>query len=193
MELLQYAKDIQQYLLKIYEIKACNLYGSLIKGNYDDYSDIDIEIDVSGIDNSLFITKIKDILSLNYNIIFSDYAPSLAPETYIISLAISNENPFAIIDIKCIATPHFKTLTKEDLILKQNNYDHILKLFVANLKHYLRRVDCLKDIQKMYKKVYINSPISKDKHFMLDKIFLWLKENSTDKYNLYLKNLEKYL
>ena len=33
-----YAKEICDFLMKIPEVKSCNIYGSLCKGNFDEYS-----------------------------------------------------------------------------------------------------------------------------------------------------------
>ena len=106
MELIDYANELCSFLASIPEIKHCFLYGSLSKGTDDEYSDIDIEIDVSGIDNGMFLTKVSNILSQKYQVVFIDYAPSLAPEKYVVSAAISTFNPFMVVDICCVANPH---------------------------------------------------------------------------------------
>ena len=82
----EFAKEICGFLMTIPEVRSCDLYGSLSKGTFDDFSDIDIAIDVSGTDNGLFIAKLSELLSKEYDIVFCDYAPSLAPEKYIVSI-----------------------------------------------------------------------------------------------------------
>ena len=54
MLLKESAENICDYLKTLPQVKRCALSGSLCRGNFDKYSDIDIEIDVSGTDNGQF-------------------------------------------------------------------------------------------------------------------------------------------
>ena len=191
MKQIDMAKDVCDFLLSLPEIKSCILCGSLSNGNSDEYSDIDIEIDVSGIDNSKYITKIPELFKQKYPVVFTDYAPSLAPEIYVVSIAISNENPFAIVDIKCIATPHIQTMQKEDIASLNNLVDHTLKVFIINLKHYIRGTDCFNDINRMYKRLFNTNNISNE-YAMLQEVFKWLKENISKKHINFLNSFKKY-
>ena len=95
--LKQKAEQIIKILNSLPQVKGCKIYGSLINGNYDELSDIDIEVDVSGIDNGKFMLNIVDLLKDKVDIVYSDYAPSLIPEYYIVSVAIDRQNPFLIV------------------------------------------------------------------------------------------------
>ena len=66
--------------MKIHEVKNCTIYGSLSTNQFDEYSDIDIEVDVSGSDNGAFVLKAANLLNEIYPVIYSDYAPSLLPD-----------------------------------------------------------------------------------------------------------------
>lgn len=193
MDLKTHANQIRDFLLNLKEIKNCFIYGSVAKDSYDEYSDIDLEIDVSGIDNGEFATKLPDLLRSKYDVIFSDYAPSFAPEKYIVSIAISSENPFLIVDICCTAVPHYTNFSKTDFRNLNNHYDHTLKLFTANLKHYSRGTDCYNDIKKMYSRIFKNSTETPDESEMLSMVFSWLKDHAENKYDAYLNALSKYL
>ena len=70
LSIKDFANELCIFLTNIPEVKSCSLYGSLSKGTYDEYSDIDIAIDVSGIDNGLFIMKLPELLARKYDIIF---------------------------------------------------------------------------------------------------------------------------
>ena len=175
------------YLKTIKEIKDCKIYGSIKENNVDKYSDIDLEIDVSGHDNSIFVSKLPEIIGRKYPVIWYDYAPSLMPEEYIISLAISEDNPFLIVDIKCVAYPHMNTFTKENDLIN-NKFTHIIKVFVANYKHNIREDDCRNDILRMYKRIFTEE---KDTEDMLESVYNWLLENSEEKYIKYLQNIKK--
>ena len=179
------ANQLCIYLKTVKEIKDYRIYGSIRENKYDKYSDIDLEIDVSGYDNSIFITKIPEIINEKYSVIWYDYAPSLMPEKYIISLAISEDNPFLIVDITCVATPHMSTLKKEENFVN-DKITHIIKLFIANFRHYIRGNNCTKDIERMYRRI---STKQIDTRTMLEDTYNWLLKNADKKYEQYLQNI----
>lgn len=185
------ANEMMKYLCTIDGVKSAKLCGSVANDSFDKYSDIDIEIDVSGSDNSVFMTKIIDIMNKEYPVVYYDYAPSLFPQKYIVSLAISNENPFMIVDINCIASPHYSTIKKNDISL--DKFTHTLKVFVANLKHYKRGQDCYQDIIRMYNRIYGESQTKLGEEDMLRKVFFWLDIQKNEKFTTYLNSLEKYI
>jgi len=116
------ANAICAYFSALPQVKSCTIYGSAASSSYDAYSDIDIAVDVSGSDNSIFARSVPEMLGGLYPIIFFDYAPSLMPESYVVSHAISAENPFRMVDIKCTATPHFTTLSRADFPMNRVNH-----------------------------------------------------------------------
>ena len=187
MNIVETANRICEYFMTISEVNNAAIYGSIANNSYDEYSDIDIELDLSGSNNGIFLTKAAELLNNVYPVIYSDYAPSLLPDMYVVSCAISAENPFLIVDIKCSANPHIKSITKEDII--NDKYAHILKLWVANTKHYLRGCDCKSDIKRMYQRLFGDTNLTEKQ--MLCDVFCWLKENGTDKYAKYLSNCER--
>ena len=195
LSILEFAEEVCAFLRGLPEVKDCALYGSLQHGSSDEYSDVDVQIDVSGTDNGAFLIKLPQILSERFSVIFYDYAPSLAPDKYVVSVAMDPEHPFRLVDIACLATPHHTNISRADLIALNNSYDHILKLFSANLKHFLRGMDCRKDIEKMYGRVYSfdGTRESKDKADMLYAVFVWLRANAEFRYQDYLMHFEPYV
>ncbi|MDO5478717.1 MAG: nucleotidyltransferase domain-containing protein [Clostridia bacterium] len=183
------ASEIMALLNDIPGVKKCNLYGSVAKDTYDELSDIDIEIDVSGIDNGLFMLDVTELLKDKMDIYYADYAPSLAPDKYIVSLAIDKDNPFLILDLCIVANPHCTTVTKEDVMGKNEKYTHILKLWTANLKHYVRGNECLKDILKMAKKIGTEDAESKSKDELLRETLHYLEANAPRRLSEFIKNL----
>ena len=188
----EFAENICDYLKTLPYVKGCCLSGSLYSGNYDKYSDVDIEIDVSGTDNGQFVIEIPNLLSNKFHVIFYDYASGLAPDKYVVSIAIDEDNPFMLVDICCSAQPHCTSVLKQDLSRLNNNYDHLLKLFTINLKHYIRGTDCYEDIQKMYKKLFGNTAFC-GKEEMLRKVYGWLKENAEERHERYIKSYKRYI
>lgn len=189
MDIWETAETLRAFFLTLPEVKNAALQGSLQRNSHDEYSDIDIELDVSGSDNGAFFLRIPMLLNQIYPVIFHDYAPSLLPDSYIVSCAISEENPFLIVDIKCSAVPHIQSIQKGDLAYEK--FPHILKLWIVNLKHYLRGCTCIHDIERMYHKLFSHTQES-EAQMLLD-VFNWLKENQTAKYAKYLQSCERYL
>ena len=185
------ANEIMSLLGDIPGVKKCNFCGSIAKETYDELSDIDIEIDVSGMDNGLFMLDITELLKDKLDIYYADYAPSLVPDKYIVSLAIDKENPFLILDLCIVANPHCTTVTKEEVLDKNEKYTHILKLWTANLKHYVRGNECYEDILKMAKKITVEGAEDKGEAELLAETLQWLEANV--KYGLeeYVKSLRR--
>jgi predicted nucleotidyltransferase len=158
-------------------VKGCELYGSLTSGSYDDFSDIDILVDVSGYNNGIFMLEVPDLLR-ETPIYFYDFAPSLIPESYIVTLAIDEENPFRMVDIKCVGEPFCQTVTREQI--RNELIPHTLKLWVANVKHFLRGVNCRQDIIKMSNRIEIENSNEKSESELLKETLTWLEENQSE-------------
>ena len=192
-EIKGFVKEIFEFINMMPEVKTCKIDGSLRSGNNDEYSDLDLVIDVSGVDNGVFLTKLPQLFEEQYDVIFFDYTPSLAPDKYIVSIAVNKENPFMIVDLSCVAAPHCDTVSKQDLASLNNKYDHTLKLFVANLKHLLRGMDCYDDIYKMYSRIFGRDLEAYDEEWMMQEIYRWLQENAESRHEDYLALFEGYL
>ena len=105
------------------------------------------------------------------------------------SLAIDKENPFLILDLCIVANPHCTTVTKEEVMGKNEKYTHILKLLTANLKHYVRGNDCSKDILKMAKKIGIEEADSKNEAKLLRESLHYLETNAPGELSEFIRNL----
>ncbi|MDR1630730.1 MAG: nucleotidyltransferase domain-containing protein [Oscillospiraceae bacterium] len=190
MDIVDTAHEICAYFSLLPDVKKCTIYGSIAENYHDEFSDIDIELDVSGRDNSLFSLQIPELLNNAFPVLFFDYAPSLMPGGYIVSNAISSENPFLMVDIKCVAVPHFASVTKSDFPFSR--VDHTLKVFVANLKHMLRGADCYDDIFRMHSRVCQSSDSMREED-MMKSVFRWLEANADSCLKNYLESLRSYL
>ena len=199
--LLNIANEIITYLQTIPEVNGCTVYGSLSNGKFDKLSDIDIQVDVSGSDNSIFVTKLPELIQKQFPVVYFDYAPSLIPEQYIVSIAVDEENPFCIVDLKCAATPHIMTLQKNDFML--DKFVHTLKLWTANCKHLLRGKDCIKDnkvgdvnvnsvnIIKMGKRIIGTAAEAMTDNEIMEATLNWLENNCTNATQRYVKSLRR--
>lgn len=185
------AKEIITFLNEIPVVRKCEIYGSLATNTYDELSDIDIEIDVSGYDNGQFMLELVELLKGKFSIFYRDYAPSLIPDRYIVSIAIDKDNPFLIVDLCCSAEPHCTTVTKQQVSEKNDKYTHILKLWTANLKHYVRGGECHDDIVRMAQKFAPEDIEKKDEAELLEKTLCWLEENVKDELYEFVKSCRR--
>lgn len=183
------ANNIISYLNTLPQVKSCNIYGSLINGNADKYSDIDIVVDVSGSDNGMFMKALPELIGKRFPVIWHDFALSLAPEQYVVSVAIDENNPFCVVDFKCTATPHIETVQKSDL--ENDIYFHLTKLWVANCKHYIRGADCTSDIQKMARCTISAQSEKMSNEQILEEILHRLENSTTPETTVYVANCRK--
>ena len=79
-DLIRRAQEIITIINQIPNVKNCTLYGSLAENRADSLSDIDIEVDVSGMDNGVFALLLPALIKKKMHVFYSDYAPSLAPK-----------------------------------------------------------------------------------------------------------------
>ena len=172
------AQRIIEILKLLPGVNGCRLYGSLANGKYDRLSDIDIAVETAGIDNGLFALKLPFMINRRIPVIYADYAPSLAPEQYIVSIAIDEEDPFMMIDLNCIGYPHCSSVTREQLSARNDRYSHMLKLWTANMKHHVRGADCRGDILRMVRRINISDAENHSDAALLEKTLCWLEENA---------------
>ena len=168
------------------EVNQCAIYGSLSTDTCDELSDIDINIDVSGSDNGQFMLRLVEMLQKKLRIYYYDYAPSLIPDRYIVSVAIDEYNPFLIVDLQCSSEPHCMTVTKQTVAQLNNQFTHILKLWTANVKHYVRGVECYDDIVRMAHKLNLYDIDVKDEIELLEDTLNWLECNSSDELRTFI-------
>lgn len=179
--LMRTAGKIMEILKEMPEVRGCELYGSLSYGTYDELSDIDINIDVSGCDNGLFMLTLAKRLGEKISVYYSDYAPSLVPEKYIVSVAIDENNPLRVVDLCCAAVPHCMTVTKQQVREQNDEFSHMLKLWTANWKHHVRGADCRGDILRMAGKIKTAGANEKNNTQILKETLEWLEEKRPEK------------
>lgn len=185
------AEQIMAILNEMPEVKGCALYGSLANGTSDELSDIDINVDVSGCDNGRFMLTLAERIGRKIRVYYSDYAPSLVPEKYIVSLAIDEEAPTHVVDLCCSAEPHCIGVTKQQVRALNDEFSHILKLWTANWKHHVRGMDCRSDTVRMAKKVGIVNADEKSNAEILKETLEWLEQNSPDELKKFVKSCKR--
>ena len=186
MNFPQIPTDVITFVESLPQVKSCELYGSFANGTADELSDIDIMADVSGLDNGRFMLDLPNRIAQKFNLLFYDFAPSLVPKQYIVSVAIDEQNPFAMIDLNCIATPHIETVQKSDL--KNDIFTHTIKLWIANCKHFLRGIDCSADIQKMGKKIIKSDCKLMTDEAIIEEVLRYLEDTANHPLLNYINN-----
>ena len=131
--------------------------------------------------------ELNEFLKDKLNIYYWDYAPSLVPDKYIVSLAIDENNPFLIVDLCCVADPHCTSVTKEQVMAKNDRFAHMLKLWTANVKHYVRGKDCYDDIVRMACKLKIDIDIKSEAE-LLEEVLCWLEDNVREGLETFVKS-----
>ena len=174
---MEKAKELMRLLNALPQVHSCTLYGSLAANGGDALSDIDIALDVSGCDNGAFALALPQLLGEKLPVLYSDYAPSLAPEKYVVSVALDENDPFLIVDLCCTATPRCTAVTRQQLNERNDRCTHILKLWIANLKHFARGVDNRTDILHMTKKLGLGMQ-NQSSAELLEETLQWLEKNA---------------
>lgn len=170
--------DIANELIRFFQnhpiVKDAFLRGSLVNNGRDEYSDIDIGIDVSGYDNGKFAKELPELMQRNFEILFYDWSPSHLPLDYIITFIHQDFPIFWIIDIQIIATPHYSSLKEVPV----NKYQHLLKLWILNLKYCLRGNEgCEMQVNKLYFRTFGKDIENIDSYYILLEIIREIRSN----------------
>ena len=163
-------------------VRKCTLCGSLAQGTADERSDIDIDVDVSGYDKGRFMLEVPELLKDKLNIVCVDFAPSLIPEKCIVSLAFDEQNPYRVVDINCCAEPAGTVVTADQARRLNNRYAHMIKLWTANWKHFIRGRECRSDILRMVQKIGIPGAQTKTESALLEETLCWLEQSAEARY-----------
>jgi len=171
------------------KVKDVYLKGSIANGQMDEYSNIDIVVDVSGYDNGKFAQKLPEIIKNHFPLLFYDWAPSLLPESYVQSFFLSGTSPFAFVDIECKASPHIHSVTQVT-----NDYlGHNIKLWIQIAKYHLRdSPHSTEQIYKLANKVLKKSQWSNDPSELMKTILVQINmEPNSDQYQEIINNCVK--
>ncbi len=178
--------ELMEILRQLPGVTGCHLYGSLKNHAADQYSDIDLEIDLADADPGQFILQLPNLLAAHTKILYADYAPSMAPDKYIVSVGLDETNPFLIADLCCSGGVRPSSVSTNQLKARNDPAIHLLKLWIANCKHHRREQDCRKDILRMAAKIGLTAPKSNEK--MLEDVLCWLEEHTPPALSLLIEN-----
>lgn len=184
------ANEIIAFLKNHPSVQNTFLRGSLSKGIEDEFSDIDIGIDVSGYDNGEFARELPSSMKNKFNILFYDWSPSLLPRDYVISFVHKGFPVFWIIDIQVMATPHIPSLKE----VQVNKYHHLLKLWILNLKYYLRgNIEAEYDIMNLAKRTLNKDIESNNSLYLMSQIIKEITVNIEPELHSFVERCEDEL
>ena len=135
---LKLAEKLRRYLKSLDITKNCIIHGSLTTGRADKYSDIDLQLDVSGSDNGKTARELPELLSKEFPVVYTAYGPRFAPDLYLVSFGLKDYSPFHFFDVEIIADPHVPSLSRQEIIDMTDISALRTKLLVGVLKKHLR-------------------------------------------------------
>lgn len=185
------AKSVQVLFENLPEVVSVFLKGSLQGGYYDELSDIDIVIDVSGSNDADFVKAIDSRMESAFDIYFFDWAPSLLPAKFVKTFYLRGLSIFCNLDIEVTATPHYGTLLRSDIV-REPTAAH-LKLWALNTKYYLRgKLGVDGEIAKLYRRVLAEpAPTTYSVDRLLLEIINYLKDKSHERYQDFIEECRR--
>ncbi len=152
MNQIHIAEEIVKLLHASGQFDTVSLDGSLTLESWDELSDIDIVVE--GKIRSPFenVMMALDVIGNCKKIIFYDWAGSLLPEKHVISIYLKEMPVFWNVDISCYRDPKFRAINREEL--PQDYAEHLLKLWICNIKHEIRKDQERNKIDIVYHRLF---------------------------------------
>ncbi len=152
LERKELIQELLNFLGKLPEVNSFTLRGSIVSGNTDRFSDIDLLIEGSFSDIETFATLTLQRIDNLFEMEFFDWATSLMPNEYIVTFYLKNTSIFWNIDVQFISN----SLNKSSSKFINNPIHHLIKLWILNLKYLQRQQYDKLTIKKLVRKLDIN-------------------------------------
>lgn len=110
--------------------------GSRQECHADEYSDVDLVVNIQDITPDIALLKITGFMEKAYSPLWIDYANSLMPEKFLVSMFIDCENPFCFFDIGIYNN---QAISYDQRKFENDEWVHLAKLWIMNFKYYLRK------------------------------------------------------
>ena len=123
-------------LRRIDGVDSACLHGSLSGPTADRYSDIDIKVEFPADDARSASRKVQDAMQTSLGVEFMDWAPSLLPDTPVMTYSIVGLSIFWNIDVEISVPARTRNVTAD--MVRNNPIGHLLKLWSVTLKHRIR-------------------------------------------------------
>lgn len=132
------------------QFRHIELVGSVAAKCHDPLSDVDILIRDHSRSPRANVEIASQLLQSHFGHLLSDWATSLLPHKYLISLFLPGFPLYWHIDIGCYADPDYPDLNREEVVVDSNS--HLAKLLIINAKHYIRGDQTQLRIDDLYRK-----------------------------------------
>jgi len=113
--------------------------GSRPAGHADCYSDVDLVVNIQIVKPDIALLKITEFMKMIYSPLWIDYANSLMPSKFLVSMFINCENPFCFLDIGIY---NHEVINYNPKRFENDKWVHLTKLWIMNFKYYLRKDQC---------------------------------------------------
>lgn len=117
---------VKAFVEKIKFVSRVEVVGSYKDRRADEYSNVDLLVDVKEKTADKALLAVTAILKEDFKPLWSDFAKSLAPEKFLVSMYFETENSFRYFDIG---------ISNRDMIsydpgeFKNDKYTHLMKLW----------------------------------------------------------------
>ena len=148
----QIAKDVVQILSASGKFESIILDGSLKLDSWDEISDIDIVVEEKRRSTFENVMAALDEIRKQKEIVFYDWAKSLLPEKYLLSIYLKGIPVFWFVDIACYKDSRYRDISKEEI--PQDYAEHLLKLWICNIKHEIRKNQERNKIDIAYQRLF---------------------------------------
>lgn len=131
---LDLASHVIEYIEGLPEVKSATLKGSVATGTWDEFSDIDIVVDVGDRNNAAFALQLPRIMDREFDVVFSDWAPSLLPDKLVQTFYMEDVSIFWSVDLSVTADTHHGLQSDPP----RDEEERYLKMWCQNLKNWVR-------------------------------------------------------
>jgi predicted nucleotidyltransferase len=131
-------QNLKTHLLTDPRVRKVQLTGSLARGIFDEYSDIDLTVEVSGQHETSYFMDLPTILNQYTEVLIADPALSLLPQLYVYNFHFEELPLFCQIDIQVCSSTHN---AKKDVLVVSNPISRGLKLLQLYVKYDQRGID----------------------------------------------------
>ncbi|WP_322905949.1 hypothetical protein [Paenibacillus campi] len=129
-------RQLLQHLNDCEWITDVKLVGSHTTGMSDRFSDIDLLLSIRHMNPATALWQTFESIQTSFSTLWHDFANSLMPDKFLVSLFIDGDNPFAFYDIGIMNDRAYSTYNCA--LFVNDPWVHLLKLWVMNFKYGMR-------------------------------------------------------
>lgn len=120
-------------------VSDVKISGSLHNSTNDHFSDIDLTVSINSITADKALLQITETLEHEYKPLWKDFARSLMPQKFLVSMFFNCDNPFSFIDIGIFNNSN--DFSFDSNLFTNDKWIHLTKLWIMNFKYFIRKSD----------------------------------------------------